>query len=196
MKRLLRKIALYYALLELLLVGLAVLLKLRARSTTDVTSDDVRLTAALGALRDSGRSKGRETVVSGLVPAAGGRGRDRSVGAAVAAALRIIVADRFGLDCHKFHSIAWDTKPVREERVCFRSDHCDRDRHPKKQSANTLRFYHGNPPARPTCVSVRPAAPERTSHPCRPPGSHCSRLAFTDAVGVTLLLHGLCHIQL
>jgi predicted membrane protein len=49
MKRLLRKLALYYALLELLLVGLAVLLKLRARSTTDVTSDDVRLTAALGA---------------------------------------------------------------------------------------------------------------------------------------------------
>ena len=32
------------------------------------------LAAALGALRDSGRSKGRETVVSGLVPAAGGRG--------------------------------------------------------------------------------------------------------------------------
>ena len=62
----------------------------------------------------------------------------------------------------------------------------------RKQSANTPRFYHGDHPAQPTCVSVRPAAPERTSHPCQPPGLHCPRLAWTGAVGATLLLHGLC----
>ncbi len=48
MKRLVRKLALTYGLVELLLVGLAAVVKLRARSTTDVTSDHVRLTAALG----------------------------------------------------------------------------------------------------------------------------------------------------